>query len=72
MSYIRNQNNYFGPRRGPLLPPPVFDFLLAGSFFEVSNLRLLLLFVDDVDGSTLKKVSSRPCVDVLLFFWIFL
>lgn len=57
---------YFGPRRGVL--PPVFAFLLAGVFFA-SDLRLLLV---GVDGSTLKKLSKRPCVDVVRVFKIFL
>lgn len=54
---------YFGPRRGVLLP--VFIFLLADSFFMVSDLRLLLV---GVEGSTLKKLSKRPCVDVVRVF----
>lgn len=57
---------HFGPRR-PL--PLVFAFLLAGVFFAASDLRLLLV---GVDGSTLKKLSKRPCVDVVRVFRIFL
>lgn len=55
--------HYFGPRRGVL--PPVLAFLLAGSFLLASDLRLLLV---GVDGKTLKKLSKRPCVDVVRVF----
>lgn len=59
--------HYFGPRRGVL--PPVLAFLLADSFLIASDLRLLLV---GVDGKTLKKLSNRPCVDVVRVFRIFL
>lgn len=61
--------NHFGPRRGVL--PPVLAFLLGGpflSFFAASDVRLLF----GVDGKTLKKLSRRPCVDVVRVFSIFL
>lgn len=54
---------HFGPRLGVLLP--VFAFLFAGSFLFASDFRLLLV---GVVGSTLKKLSKRPCVDVVRVF----
>lgn len=55
---------YFGPRR------IVFAFFAVDSFLT-SDLRLLF-GVDGVVDSTLKNPSSRPCVDVVRVFRIFL
>lgn len=59
---------YFGlrPRGVPLL----FIFLFTGPPFLSSVLRLGI--GDEVLGRTLKKLSRRPCVDVVRVFMIFL
>lgn len=68
--FYHDKSVYFGPRRGPF-DPPVFAFLFAGSFLllPLSDFRLLLF---GVEGNTLKKLSRRPCVDVVRVFMIFL
>lgn len=62
---LSRNGSYLGPRRGPLDEFPVLDFLFAGSFLTFSSLRLLFV---GVEGRTLKKLSSRPCVEVVRFF----